>query len=79
MPIGYLFIVMGWRPVGDVVFGWIPFIILISIIFSSVKFSLAFPLAALDRARGAIREAFRLSRGQEWTLAIALFLAIGPL
>jgi hypothetical protein len=78
VPIGYLFIFTGWWPVAEVVFAWIPFIILISIIFSSIKFSLAFPLAALDRARGAIREAL-LSRGQEWTLAIALFLSIGPL
>ena len=79
VPIGYLFIVMRWWPAGEVVFAWIPFIILISIIFSSVKFSLAFPMAALDRTRGAIREAFRLSRGQEWTLAISLFLATAPL
>lgn len=79
VPIGYLFFVTGWWPVGEVVFAWIPFIIAISIIFSSIKFSLAFPMAALDRAHGAIREALRLSRGQEWTLAIALFLSIGPL
>jgi ABC-type multidrug transport system fused ATPase/permease subunit len=79
VPIGYLLIFTGWWPVAEVVFAWVPFIILISIIFSSIKFSLAFPLAALDRVRSAIREAIRLSRGQEWTLAIALLLSTGPL
>jgi len=77
VPVGYLF-VDPWLGV-EVVAAWIPFITLISIVFSSIKLSLAFPMAALDRARGAIREAFRLSRGQEWTLATALFLSTGPL
>lgn len=77
-PIGYLFLVNRW-PGAEIVLGWIPLIILISIVFSSIKLSLAFPMAALDRVRGAIRKAFRLSRGWEWTLAIALFLSTAPL
>lgn len=77
-PIGYLFIVNRW-PGGIIVLNWIPFIILVSIIFSSIKLSLALPLAALDRAHGVIRNALRLSRGHEWAIAIALFLSIGPL
>jgi hypothetical protein len=66
-------------PGAEIVLGWIPFLILISIVFSSIKLTLAFPMAALDHARGAIRKAFRLSRGWEWTLAIALFLSTAPL
>jgi hypothetical protein len=77
-PIGYLFINNRW-PGNEIVSAWIPLIILISVVFSSIKLSLAFPMAALDRARGAIKEAFRLSRGQEWTLASALFLSTAPL
>jgi hypothetical protein len=77
-PVGYLFVSNQWPGV-DIVVIWIAFIILISIVFTAIKLSLAFPMAALDSARGAIKEAFRLSRGQEWTLAIALFLTIAPL
>ena len=78
LPIGHLFAV-NWRPVADVVFAWTPFLIFVSIIFISIKLSLVFPMAALDQTRGAISAAFRLSRGHEWTLAIALFLTTGPL
>jgi hypothetical protein len=77
-PIGYLFII-NWPPGAEIVINWVALIALISVIFCSIKLSLAFPMAALDRARGAIREAFHLSHGQEWTLAIAIFLSIGPL
>jgi hypothetical protein len=77
-PIGYLFAV-NWPPGVDIVIDWVVLITVISIVFSSIKLSLAFPMAALDRAHGAIMEAFRLSRGWEWTLAIALFLSNAPL
>lgn len=77
-PVGYLFVSNRW-PGAEIVLNWIIFITLISAAFTAIKLSLAFPMAALDHARDAIREAYRLSSGQEWTLAIALFFTITPL